>query len=559
LSNEPVGVAFNPSNGHYYVSDDNAKRVYDLNPGADGLIGTSNDSWTYFSTLGAGNSDPEGVAYNASTGRLYVADGVNREIYEYTTSGTPLGHFDTAQYGVDDPETVEVSTSGTLFVLSNRQSGPIIIETSTGGSLIQTIDVAAAGARKPAGLAYANASNGSGVKRFYFVDRGVDNNNDPQAVDGKLYEMTTPGTGPPPPGNVAPVITSDGGGASAALSRPENQTAVTDVDATDANGDVLTYSISGGADAARFTINPATGVLTFLVPPNFEAPADVGANNVYNVTVRVSDGGLADTQEIAVTVTNAPEGTGSPLYFTLFDPATVGGVAAQDEDVVFFNGSAFSLAFDGSDVGLSSLRIDAFSFLDATRLLLSFDAPGAVPGIAGTTDDSDIVLFTSTSPGTNTAGSFSLYFDGSDVGLTTFMEDVDALERLPNGHLLISTRNTVDVTGVSAEDEDLLEFIPTQLGSVTSGTFSLYFDGSDVDLASSGEDVDSAAVDAGKLYLSTTNNFSVPGVSGDDDDVFAFTPTSLGSTTSGTYSPSYIFDASAFGLEADDVSAVELP
>jgi hypothetical protein len=200
LSNEPVGVAFNPSNGHYYVSDDNAKRVYDVNPGADGLLGTSNDTFTFFSTQGTGNADPEGVAYKASTGRIYVADGVNREVYEYTSSGTPLGHFDTAQYGVDDPETVEVNaTSGTLFVLSNRQSGPIIIETTTGGSLIQTISVSAAGARKPAGLAYANASNGSGVKRFFFVDRGVDNNSDPRAVDGKLYEMTTPGGGPPPP------------------------------------------------------------------------------------------------------------------------------------------------------------------------------------------------------------------------------------------------------------------------------------------------------------------------------------------------------------------------
>jgi uncharacterized protein YjiK len=561
MTNEPVGAAFNSANGHYFVSDDNAKRVYDLNPGADGLMGTSDDTWTFFSTVSAGNGDPEGVAYNASNGRLYVADGVNREVYEYTTSGTLLGHFDTAQFAVQDPESVEVnSQTGTLFVLSNRQSNPAkIIETTTGGGLLQTIDVSAAGARKPAGLAYANASNGSGVKRFYIVDRGVDNNSDPNAVDGKLYEMTTPGG---PPVNNPPVITSDGGGATAARSVPENQTAVTDVNASDADGDTIAYSISGGADAARFAINSSSGVLTFVSPPDFENPTDVGGNNVYDVVVRASDGSLFDEQAIAVTVTDVPEGASSPLYFTLLGPTTVGGIAVQDEDVVFFNGSTFSLAFDGSDVGITSLRIDAFARLDATRLLFSFDTPGAVPGIAGTTDDSDIVLFTATSLGGVTSGTFSMYFHGADVGLTTAGEDVDAVELLGNGRILISTLDIATVSGVTADDEDLMRFTPTQLGPVTAGTFFLYFDGTDVDLIDAGEDVDAAAVGAGaaqKIHLSAVANFSVTGAGGADEDVFVFTPTALGSTTAGTYSPTLYFDGSAFGLAANDVSAIDLP
>ena len=50
-----------------------------------------------------------------------------------------------------------------------------------------------------------------------------------------------------------PVITSDGGGATAALNVAENTTAVTTVTATDADlpAQTLTYTISGGADAAR--------------------------------------------------------------------------------------------------------------------------------------------------------------------------------------------------------------------------------------------------------------------------------------------------------------------
>ena len=357
-----------------------------------------------------------------------------------------------------------------------------------------------------------------------------------------------------------PVITSDGGGPTAALSRPENSTAVTTVTATDQDAaTTLIYAIAGGPDAARFTIVPATGVLTFVSAPDFEAPIDVGLNNVYDVIVEASDGSLSDTQAIAVTVTDLAET--SSLYFSLRNGQTVGGVTAANEDILFFNGTTFSLAFDGSDVGISIFRIDAFSWLDATRLLLSFDAAGTVPGIAGTVADSDVVLFTSTSLGPVTAGTFSMYLDGSDVGLTATGHDIDAVEVLPNGHLLISTVSSVTVSGVAAADEDLLEFTPTSLGDVTAGTFAMYFDGGDVGLnTTSGEDVDAAAVDAsGKIYLSTVDLFAVTGVSGEDDDVFVFTPTTLGATTSGTYSSTLYFDGSSFGLTANDVFAIDLP
>jgi transcription elongation GreA/GreB family factor len=108
--------------------------------------------------------------------------------------------------------------------------------------------------------------------------------------------------------NEPPVITSDGGGATAAVSVAENGTAVTTVTATNPDaGETLTYSIVGGADQAKFTIDPATGALSFVAAPDFETPTDAGADNVYDVTVQVSDGTHTDTQAIAVTVTNVNE------------------------------------------------------------------------------------------------------------------------------------------------------------------------------------------------------------------------------------------------------------
>src|SRR4051794_7322236 len=106
----------------------------------------------------------------------------------------------------------------------------------------------------------------------------------------------------------APVITSNGAGATASVTVAENATAVTTVTASDLDaGSTLTYSIVGGADAAKFTVNSATGALSFVSAPDYESPTDAGGNNVYDVTVQVSDGSLTDTQAIAVTVTNVDD------------------------------------------------------------------------------------------------------------------------------------------------------------------------------------------------------------------------------------------------------------
>ncbi|MGZ5481620.1 MAG: beta strand repeat-containing protein, partial [Pyrinomonadaceae bacterium] len=108
--------------------------------------------------------------------------------------------------------------------------------------------------------------------------------------------------------NDNPTITSNGSGPTASVNAVENQTAVTTVTSTDPDGGTPGYSIIGGADMGVFSIGSLSGVLTFNSAPNFEAPTDVGANNVYEVTVQVSDGNSGiDTQAISVTVTNVNE------------------------------------------------------------------------------------------------------------------------------------------------------------------------------------------------------------------------------------------------------------
>ncbi|TDH19745.1 hypothetical protein EXU57_22870 [Segetibacter sp. 3557_3] len=106
-----------------------------------------------------------------------------------------------------------------------------------------------------------------------------------------------------------PVIKSNGGSASATILVAENTTAVTTVMAVDEDANaVVTYRKAGGADAAKFNLDPSSGVLTFILPPDFEKPADIGADNIYNVVVRASDEtGAIDDQAITITITNINE------------------------------------------------------------------------------------------------------------------------------------------------------------------------------------------------------------------------------------------------------------
>jgi hypothetical protein len=105
----------------------------------------------------------------------------------------------------------------------------------------------------------------------------------------------------------APTITSDGGGADANFSSPENRLIVTQIHATDVETNVFTFSIWGGGDRALFDINSSTGQLFFKTGPNYEHPSDDDTNNLYEVWVRVSDGYSIDEQKLNIRVTDVDE------------------------------------------------------------------------------------------------------------------------------------------------------------------------------------------------------------------------------------------------------------
>ncbi len=269
------------------------------------------------------------------------------------------------------------------------------------------------------------------------------------------------------------------------------------------------------------------------------------------------------TNTPTATPTNTPTpGAANVVYVSSTTDGNV-GFAFSDEDILRFdpNTNSWTLYFDGSDVGLganSSQDVDAFDLLDDGSILLSIAGDTSIPNV-GAIDDADIVRFTPSSLGQNTAGTFAWYFDGSDVGLTTTDEDIDAFDLLGDGRIVISTLGNVSVTGASGVDEDLLIFTPTTLGATTSGAWALYFDGSDVGLdTSSNEDVNGVWINGAtsQVYLSTLGAFAVTGVSGDGADIFVCTPGSLGATTSCTFT--LYWDGSAHGFAGEVTDGVAL-
>lgn len=262
------------------------------------------------------------------------------------------------------------------------------------------------------------------------------------------------------------------------------------------------------------------------------------------------------------TPTSTPIPGADVVYVSSTTAGTVGGVAFEDEDIVAHNtgNNTWSMIFDGSDVGVGGVDVDAFAFLANGRILLSFDVATTITG-PGSVDDSDIVEFTPTSLGATTAGTFAFYFDGSDVGLTTNDEDIDVIAFAPDGRLLISTLGNVSVSGASGGDTDLFAFTSTSLGTTTAGTWAIRFDGSDVGLSnSSSEDVNASWVDitTGQIYLSTLGAFSVTGSSGDGADLFICTPGTLGSTTTCTFGPGLYWDGSLYGFGSEIIDGVRV-
>jgi serine-aspartate repeat-containing protein C/D/E len=158
------------------------------------------------------------------------------------------------------------------------------------------------------------------------------------------------------PVNTGPVF--DNLPADGMLHIDENTSVVLDINASDADGDTLTYSIVGGADAGKFEINAHTGQLSFVQSPDYENPTDGNHDNKYDVKVQVSDGnGGTATKTLWVTVKDVNEHVNTA---PVFDNLPADGVICIDEN------STFVINVDASDIDGDALTYTITGGRDAS-------------------------------------------------------------------------------------------------------------------------------------------------------------------------------------------------
>ncbi|MDP4153236.1 MAG: S-layer homology domain-containing protein, partial [Bacillota bacterium] len=119
--------------------------------------------------------------------------------------------------------------------------------------------------------------------------------------------------------------------------------------------DTLTWSISG-TDAALFNIDSNTGAVTFKSAPDYETPTDSGADNIYNITVAMTDaGGLKASKDVAITVTNVNEApkitSGTTVSYSENGTNTVYTATGIDQDT----DDTLIWGISGADAGLFNI------------------------------------------------------------------------------------------------------------------------------------------------------------------------------------------------------------
>jgi hypothetical protein len=300
-----------------------------------------------------GLSSPESIQLDVAAGKMYWSDSVTKKIQKANLNGTSVTDVYSA---ASAPKGLSLDIpAGKIYWVEDEMIGTDdrVRSANMNGSGGIT-DLVVTGLQSPYGV-IVNAAEG----KVYWSDYGTDKiqraNLNGTGVEDVLTGIAFPlhlafGIGAEAVTNTSPVITSNGGGPTASINIAENTTTVTTVTATDLDLPVqpLTYSISGGSDETKFTIDSNSGVLSFITAPDFESPSDAGGNNVYDVIVQVSDGTLTDTQAIAVTVTNSSTGD---VLIAAKDTYIVSGSATLNY------GASTSLVLDKSGGGLGNGRI----------------------------------------------------------------------------------------------------------------------------------------------------------------------------------------------------------
>jgi hypothetical protein len=281
--------------------------------------------------------------------------------------------------------------------------------------------------------------------------------------------------------------------------------------------------------------------------PSFDFMVPQTPNGQYYLRLSDADNGTGDPN--AIFYRGGIEWVGP---YVSSDLDGLGGRFARKQGDLLYqandhHGFYWNLAFDASDVGITQ-DVSAAEFLPNGSLLLALGAAQTVPGL-GKVNPQDIIRFVPSPAGLgeSTYGVFEWYIDGSDIGLTTAGEKIDAIALTstdPDNFAIavsLSGSGSVPKTAggnLAVADEDLIRLNSAQFGANTTGSWSLFTDGSALP-GMAAENLNGATLIAppagtnpgGQWLWLIKASFNIDDFSGDARDVLnvwrGATPTSL--------------------------------
>ena len=150
---------------------------------------------------------------------------------------------------------------------------------------------------------------------------------------------------------------------------------------TDPEGSAITWSITGGADAAKFSINAATGAVTFVTAPSFGTPTDDDADNSYVLQITASDGLLTASKTVTVMVIQPPAYDDTPSVPTPPNSAVV-EVNGEKHDA----GQASTQTTDGTTtttITVDDTKLSSILEIKGDNATVTFPASGTPDVVVG--------------------------------------------------------------------------------------------------------------------------------------------------------------------------------
>ena len=293
-----VGIDFRPVNGQLFALGVDAAAdtatLYRVDPSGGGLTAIGAPGGITVGDLPDGGY---GMDFNPTVDRIRITtdSGLNFRLNPndgtVTAIDTPINGLPAGSTGISAVAYTNSSigaTVTTLYTLDSVSNSLFIQNPANGGTQTSPLAVVVGGSPLdftsvngfdiPAGVRVSSAN--APAVGFGFADLtvgGITSLYKINLATGEAINLGTIGSSPAPLAGLTladslavPVITSNGGGATADVTVAENTTAVTTVVATDDFGTPFVYSITGGADAGEFQINAATGALTFVAAPTLK-------------------------------------------------------------------------------------------------------------------------------------------------------------------------------------------------------------------------------------------------------------------------------------------------